>query len=519
MMVMSKYTTEVRFLCEYFAEPRSSEYENLRGVRKIDKIIDIAREDIFDFDFPIFDENYRAVLEDKILKHYYTREIGCETFGEFQLMLSAKLNDIMPKYNKLYASELYEKLIKPLSNMGYVNTDRTTRSGEDSTIDNGYSNNKFSDNGLDTVKRTQERNEQLGGSDTTTAHNNDNIKFNNEDTSVRTPNLQEVQSNTGFRNTTNRSENTRTPNLETITASDSKNVRTPELTTYTEGSDSSTRTPDLTETNSGNDVVTNQYGKTTTDAQTVDGTNKSTDWDIVSETPQGGLNNITGGSNSITPSNVGQPPNGSSGTLYATAIDEKTSYNVTSAGTKQQTEGGSDTNTTAHGHIVKNTGSERNASNKSEQSISSGRETSTNTASDYTTSRGTEQTAEISNGRQEDGSSGYSKQTGTDTNYSKRIEETNKEGDTVSNVEYGRTNKANGSDTEENTRNRSGNNNTTTGNVRQNNYGSLEEYLRKTTGYNGISQSKLLNEFRETFLNIDLMIIEELRCLFFGILI
>ena len=72
----------------------------------------------FDFglkSYPIFDENYRVVLEKKILKHYYTREIGAETYGLWKLWLDARLNEIMPYYNQLYKSELIE--FNPLENV------------------------------------------------------------------------------------------------------------------------------------------------------------------------------------------------------------------------------------------------------------------------------------------------------------------------------------------------------------------------------------------------------------------
>ena len=45
-------------------------------------------------------------LEIKILMHFYTREIGEETFGLWQLRLCDRLNVIMPYYNQLYKSEL-----------------------------------------------------------------------------------------------------------------------------------------------------------------------------------------------------------------------------------------------------------------------------------------------------------------------------------------------------------------------------------------------------------------------------
>lgn len=98
---MSKYTTEVRFICE-----TASGLTESKGYNDVADIIQSARPHIFNFDYPIFDESYRGVLETKILKHYYTREIGLETVGLWKLKLDAKMNEIMPYYNKLYETEL-----------------------------------------------------------------------------------------------------------------------------------------------------------------------------------------------------------------------------------------------------------------------------------------------------------------------------------------------------------------------------------------------------------------------------
>lgn len=43
----------------------------------------------------------------------------------------------------------------------------------------------------------------------------------------------------------------------------------------------------------------------------------------------------------------------------------------------------------------------------------------------------------------------------------------------------------------------------------------LDDYLEKTSGVTGVSQSQLLTEYRNTFLNIDQMVLRELRSLFF----
>lgn len=98
---MSKYTTEVRFICETEAGLSESV-----GYSNIEEVINRAIPRVFSFNFPIFDERYRRVLCKKILKHYYTREICEETYALWKLRLDCRMNEIMPYFNQLYASEL-----------------------------------------------------------------------------------------------------------------------------------------------------------------------------------------------------------------------------------------------------------------------------------------------------------------------------------------------------------------------------------------------------------------------------
>lgn len=109
---MSKYTTEVRFICESEAGLIES-----KGFNDIDTILTQAAPKIFNFDFPVFDEEYRLPLEKSILRHFYTREICEETVGLWKLRLCDKLNLIMPKYNKLFESELL--IFNPLHDVDY----------------------------------------------------------------------------------------------------------------------------------------------------------------------------------------------------------------------------------------------------------------------------------------------------------------------------------------------------------------------------------------------------------------
>lgn len=98
---MSKYTTQLRFICENLCG-----YTDSQGFSKVEEIISKSAPLIFDFDYPIFDEDYKIPLEKKILRHYYLREIGFETLGVWKLKLNDKLNEIMPYFNQLYKSEL-----------------------------------------------------------------------------------------------------------------------------------------------------------------------------------------------------------------------------------------------------------------------------------------------------------------------------------------------------------------------------------------------------------------------------
>ena len=100
---MSHYTTQIRFVCETFAGLDESV-----GLSDVDRVIELARPKIFNFAYPIFDPAYKGVIETKILKHYYTREIGAETVGLWRLWLETTMNEIMPYFNKLYESELLE---------------------------------------------------------------------------------------------------------------------------------------------------------------------------------------------------------------------------------------------------------------------------------------------------------------------------------------------------------------------------------------------------------------------------
>lgn len=131
---MSKYTTELRYICESITGLTES-----KGVNSVNDIIKQAAPLIFSFDFPIYKEEHRLELECKILKRYYTREIGAETYGRWKLFLDERMNSIMDYYNKLYESAELE--FNPMVDY------KVTRKGSNSSSSrsSGTSRNLYSD--------------------------------------------------------------------------------------------------------------------------------------------------------------------------------------------------------------------------------------------------------------------------------------------------------------------------------------------------------------------------------------
>lgn len=207
---MAKYTTEVRTICEFFANQNSPVPSTSLTV---DSTISSAIPSIFNFNFPIFDESYRIPLETKILRHFYTREIGFETFGLWQIKLETKLNEIMPYYNQLYKSELLE--FNPFYDveLGTTNNKNLTQ------------NEKRTENATDTFesetnsKTTTETTDNQNIIDKTTGKENNSYDKNNTEKNAYSDTPQTQITNvdnytylTNYRNVSNTGTDTETKN-------------------------------------------------------------------------------------------------------------------------------------------------------------------------------------------------------------------------------------------------------------------------------------------------------------------
>lgn len=148
---MSKYTTEVRFICE-----SKSGLEVSGGSSDVDKIIANSWSKIFTSKVSFFDENYRSVLCQKILKHYYLREICCETVGIWTLWMNTRLEEIMPYYNQLYESAKIE-----FNPMHDVNLTREHKRTENTDATNNRETNVTSNGTTNRTSNTDENKKDL----------------------------------------------------------------------------------------------------------------------------------------------------------------------------------------------------------------------------------------------------------------------------------------------------------------------------------------------------------------------
>lgn len=158
---MSKYTTELRYLLE-------SCYD--LGLK----------------DYPIFSEEYREHLNNKILNHYKFREIGFETAALFKHYLNTRMFEIMPFYNQLYKSEKIK--IEPLLTKEF--TESYERNKTDDTTQNVNSTSSVTSDGTEHAEQTgttTANDTRNGASETNTENNGTNIE---------TQNLKRVESDT-----------------------------------------------------------------------------------------------------------------------------------------------------------------------------------------------------------------------------------------------------------------------------------------------------------------------------------
>lgn len=597
---MSKYTTELRYICE-----KANNLDTSKGYSDVNTIIENARSKIFNFDYPIFDETYKPVLEKKIIKHYYTREIGEETVGLWQLRLDARMNEIMPYFNKLYESELLH--FEPFADVDYTvsHQGRGTNTGTNNVETIGSRTNTQNES----IQKTGQNEKVLNLTETfdqdimntktldLTDKKTGNEKIENEkEGTVVTDNNRTEE--TEMKNSTtedNTIRDTRTDDLTETTANDTTSDKslkdTGTETTVDDKEHSKTisedidennhddRTLNLTNETRSNEEITTTYDKTTEHnldemiehthqilvdpitgigMQTTFTHGKKTEygdtkWDLNSDTPQGGIENLE----NVPPAmlymnNANRVTDNSTTENSGKDIENKVGSESNTTRTRHlndldhvnsDKETGTVKNATTGGPTVTNTGTDKLATTKdiTKETSEDGTEDNTSTLTlntvhtthesidndvvkkntgtqihaiveDKEGTNNTDTTVTIGDDTTVTSNEGST----TDKFYNDELKKTGTDRDVGSNES---TKKNTGTDTENITESIANN---TTGNEAVNetknntlNLANTDDWITHYVGKTpGKSFYQVLQEMRESFLNIDMMVIDSLNDLF-----
>lgn len=422
---MSQYTTQLRYILE---NPMWTDERLGLG------------------NYPIFDESYRANLNQKIKDFYYFEEIAYETPARFCFKLRQKMNLIMPYYNKLYQSELLK--IEPFLNI----------STENELIEKVVSALKeLSNKKTDVTKNITSTSEKSDTEESTAIEN-----ITNNDTSEVTS-KKELSDNSNSETLLN---NSVKENGDTVTTYNSKTVDTKDLSVV----DKNTIEKNNSNTGENSKSYDNYSEQVTLNTSE---NNNDTQKEVTSDTPNGLLDNFN--MNSF---------------KYAD------SAKINSVDNKKKIEENSDKSIT--GKII-----DTNSSVLAENSTTNNTHTDAGT---ITTDKSGHDDVSIKNHITDSTSKEErSEVNSSNTNFNENTSETftgNKE--TTSNI----LNNMNSNDKMNEINNlideilRSLDNNTD------------KNSINKQKGFTGVTMSKMLIEFRESFINIDMMIIEELKDLF-----
>lgn len=257
---MSKYTTEVRFICE-----NKSGLEVSGGSGDVDNIIANSWNKIFTSKAPFFDEEYRSVLCQKILKHYYLREICCETVGIWILWMNTRLEEIMPYYNQLYESAKIK--FNPMHDVDL--TRKHERTGNETSVGSGTSSETTND--TNNVTSNSETNTTNNGTSSETGSSSVTSKGSKTQNTNDRKNKTDKYSDTPQGSISNLADNTYLTNARII-----EDTTNGSLTEKDDGSNNASSKTDGTITDKGNNTTSYNENGTSTGTKTGNTTSNET---------------------------------------------------------------------------------------------------------------------------------------------------------------------------------------------------------------------------------------------------
>lgn len=280
--------------------------------------------------YPIFNEKYRQILNDKIKTHYFFREIGFKQPDKFIFFLNMKMSEIMPYYNQLYNSELKMLNINPFDTIFIESNEKATSTknqDKNGSIDYGKNvDNNFTKNITGNTHTTDNSSDENKGTHTTTKKGTDTTKekttYNTTDKKIGIvkeqgdntssenqtyydlPNASEIDGSLVLKSPTTYTNNTTSNQNNNTTGEETTNTKTGTDETDT------TITHDTTDTAKIDDAISHESTKDSTENTTIkdvgkiqesgsDSTSEKTD-----TTENNEINKTTKGRYNDLPSNI-----------------------------------------------------------------------------------------------------------------------------------------------------------------------------------------------------------------------
>lgn len=262
---------------------------------------------IFDFRYPFYDESKRLDFEESFIRHFYFREIGCETVDRFKHYLKDKMLTVFPYYNSLFEASKIEYNILDNYNIKEEYTIKRENTGKT----NGVSYT------VDQVRNKQaSQTDEESNTDTLSTTRNEGTRTEKETVdNDTTKNMQQEETIDNLVTGSVESESEKTTNLdrETTSFNRKKFLDTPQglldlseanyLTELTEDDGNGTETVSTTETASGKEDKSETTNTARHNSVTESGT-ADTERNLTGNTEENGTANGNEKSTGKTSSNI-----------------------------------------------------------------------------------------------------------------------------------------------------------------------------------------------------------------------
>lgn len=160
---MANYTQPLRSVLEHWCD---GEFYNNKS------LIEVGRKKLFNFEYEMFDENYKVVFETHFIRNFFMREIGFETDDLFRFKLETWMMINLPYYNSLFQSTLLE--YNPLYNYDVKTTHK--KESNSNRFDKRQSNVNTKGNASNETNASQSSNSNSENTqNTSSTTNNDNF--------------------------------------------------------------------------------------------------------------------------------------------------------------------------------------------------------------------------------------------------------------------------------------------------------------------------------------------------------